>query len=116
MPVRLHRELVIEDVFGADSVLYRVVHQLARGGRGIIVYLREGSVGVAAGGGRTRDAANPADATAKRDEEWREVGLGAQILRDLGVKSIRLLASRERHYVGLDGFGIEIEATEILDQ
>ena len=49
-------------------------------------------------------------------EEWREVGLGAQILRDLGVKSIRLLASRERHYVGLDGFGIEIETTEIIDR
>ncbi len=116
VPVRLHRESVIEDVFGADSVLYRVVHQLARGGRGIIVYLREGSVGVANAGGRTRDAATQANSTAKRDEEWREVGLGAQILRDLGVKSIRLIASRERHYVGLDGFGIEIETTEIIDQ
>ncbi len=116
VPVRLHRELVIDDVFGADSVLNRVFHQLARGGRGIIVYLREGSVGVAAAGGRTRDAANPADTHATREDEWREVGLGAQILRDLGVKSIRLMASRERHYVGLDGFGIEIEATDIIDR
>ncbi len=116
VPVRLHRESVIEDVFGADSVLNRVVHQLARGGRGIIVYLREGSVGVAKEGGRTRDAASPPEAAPTRDEEWREVGLGAQILRDLGVKSIRLIASRERHYVGLDGFGIEIEATEIIDR
>ncbi len=116
VPVRLHRESVIADVFGADSVLNRVVHQLARGGRGIIVYLREGSVGVASESGRTRDAVNPADTTASRQEEWREVGLGAQILRDLGVKSIRLLASRERHYVGLDGFGIEIETTDIIDR
>ncbi len=116
VPVRLHRESVIDDVFGADSVLNRVVHQLARGGRGIIVYLREGSVGVATESARTRDAANPADASATRAEEWREVGLGAQILRDLEVKSIRLMASRERHYVGLDGFGIEIEATEIIDR
>ena len=36
----------------------------------------------------------------------------AQILRDLGVTSIRLYASRERHYVGLEGFGIRIEGTE----
>ena len=116
VPVRLHRESVIDDVFGKDSVLNRVVHQVARGGRGVIVYLREGSVGVATAGGRTRDAANPADTTASRQEEWREVGLGAQILRDLGVKSIRLMASRERHYIGLDGFGIAIEATDIIDR
>ncbi len=116
VPVRLHRESVIEDVFGADSVLNRVVHQLARGGRGVIVYLREGSVGVASEGGRTRDAANPGEAGPAREDEWREVGLGAQILRDLGVKSIRLLASRERYYVGLDGFGIEIESTDIIDR
>lgn len=115
IPVRLHRESVIEDVFGADSVLNRVVHQLARGGRGIIVYLREGSVGVAAESARLRDAANP-ETPATREEEWREVGLGAQILRDLGVKSIRLLASRERRYVGLDGFGIAIESTDIIDR
>ena len=114
--VRLHRESVIDDVFGRDSVLDRIVHHLARGGRGIIVYLREGSVGVASEGGRTRDAAKPADRPATREEEWREVGLGAQILRDLGVKSIRLIASRERHYVGLEGFGIAIEATEIIDR
>ena len=116
VPVRLHRESVIDDVFGADSVLNRVVHQLARGGRGVIVYLREGSVGVAGASARTRDAAKPAETIDSREDEWREVGLGAQILRDLGVKSIRLLASRERHYVGLDGFGIAIETTEIIDR
>ena len=117
VPVRLHRESVIEDVFGADSVLNRVLHQLARGGRGVIVYLREGSVGVAgSASARTRDAVKPVETIGSREDEWREVGLGAQILRDLGVKSIRLLASRERRYVGLDGFGIAIEATEIIDR
>ena len=50
-----------------------------------------------------------------RQEQWREVGLGAQILKDLGVSSIRLLSSRERHYVGLEGFDIKIDETEILD-
>jgi 3,4-dihydroxy 2-butanone 4-phosphate synthase/GTP cyclohydrolase II len=112
---RLHRESVAEDVFGANSPLDQVVGRIARAGRGVIVYLREGSVGVAGGGGRNRDAARPADSATRREEEWREVGLGAQILRDLGVKSIRLIASRERRYVGIDGFGIAIEATESLD-
>ena len=46
---------------------------------------------------------------------WREIGLGAQILKDLGVTSIRLLATRDRRYVGLDGFGIVIDETEILE-
>ena len=45
---------------------------------------------------------------------WREVGLGAQILRDLGVSSIRLRTDNPRTYVGLSGFGIEIAAVEPL--
>ena len=51
----------------------------------------------------------------KRMRQWREVGIGAQILRDLGIGSIRLLAAHRRHYIGLSGFGIEIAETEILD-
>jgi 3,4-dihydroxy 2-butanone 4-phosphate synthase/GTP cyclohydrolase II len=47
--------------------------------------------------------------------QWREVGLGAQILRDLRISSIQLLATRARTYVGLAGFGIEITATEPLE-
>ena len=52
---------------------------------------------------------------AAREREWREVGLGAQILKDLGISSIRLVATRERRYVGVAGFGIAIEGTEILE-
>ncbi len=114
VPVRLHRELVLTDVFAADAPLDRVVSTIG-GGRGIIVYLREGSVGVGHDGTRPRDAVAVEGHEATREREWREIGLGAQILRDLGVTSIRLMASRERHYVGLSGFGIDIEATDILD-
>jgi 3,4-dihydroxy 2-butanone 4-phosphate synthase/GTP cyclohydrolase II len=112
VPVRLHLESVVDDVFGAKSGLDAVVARLAQGGRGVVVYLREGSVGVADASRRTRDAAIPPGSSAARREEWREVGVGAQILKDLGVKSIRLLASRERRYIGLDGFGIGIDTTE----
>ena len=115
--VRLHREAVLADVFESRSRLDRAIARIAGAGRGVIVYLREGSVGVATGNGRPRDGvvADAHATAATREREWREVGLGAQILKDLGVASIRLLASRERHYVGLDGFGIAIEATESLD-
>ena len=47
--------------------------------------------------------------------QWREVGLGAQILRDLGVVSIRNLAASSRSYVGLAGFGIEMVGQEPLE-
>ena len=50
-----------------------------------------------------------------RKAQWLKIGVGAQILRDLGISSIRLLASRTRTYVGLAGFGIEIVSTESLD-
>ena len=52
----------------------------------------------------------------RRMRQWREVGIGAQILRDLGIVSIHLLAAHRRHYIGLSGFGIEIAETELLEQ
>jgi len=116
VPVRLHREAVIDDVFSNGSRLDRVIDRFGSAGRGVIVYLREGSVGVAGEDARPRDGLGERHATAAdRDRDWRVIGLGAQILRDLGVSSIRLLASRERHYVGLEGFGIAIEGTDIVD-
>ena len=45
-----------------------------------------------------------------REEQWRDIGLGAQILRDLNISSIELLSSTTSHFVGLSGFGIEINS------
>ncbi len=64
---------------------------------------------------RRRTGAPIADdhsAEADRNRQWREVGVGAQILRDLGVTSIRHLTSSAHDYKGLSGFGIEIVANE----
>ena len=54
-------------------------------------------------------------AEADRHRQWREVGVGAQILRDLGISSIRNLTSSAHDYKGLSGFGIEIIANERLE-
>jgi 3,4-dihydroxy 2-butanone 4-phosphate synthase / GTP cyclohydrolase II len=116
IPVRLHSENVVDDVFGSNDALHGIMRRIAGFERGVIVYLREGSVGVAHNP-RTRPAASEAEAHREavlREAEWREIGLGAQMLRDLGIGSIRLLASRERRYVGLEGFGIAISSTEII--
>ena len=111
VPVRLHLESVVDDVFGGVREPVEVLNAMIKEhGRGVVVYLREGSVGVAQGGGR-EDHAEAQD----RENEWREIGLGAQILKDLGITSIKLYASRERRYIGLEGFGIAISSTEILE-
>ena len=116
IPVRLHREDLVEDVFGGRDTLTRVYDVFKAHGCGVLVYLREGVAGVPASTLMEHDAAHETtDSAQARDQAWRDVGLGAQILRDLGVRSIRLLASSARHYVGLSGFDIEISETVLLD-
>ena len=112
IPVRLHLESVVDDVFGKEKVISAILDRMAEEGRGVVVYLREGSVGVGKASGR-RLPEEHAEAQ-DREAEWREIGLGAQILKDLGIASIKLYSSRERHYVGLEGFGIRISSTEII--
>jgi len=115
VPVRLHPENVADDLFGKRRPVDHYMGKIAEEGRGVIVYLREGSVGVGHHDtGRKVRTDREAHAEAKnRESEWLEIGLGAQILKDLGVSSIKLLTTRERHYVGLEGFGIKIAKTEI---
>ncbi len=131
VPVRLHLESVVDDVFGKAPSVERLIKRFDNTGRGVIVYLRDGSAGVNQSSMRPK-AKDPSDgkvtpaglveaeveahtSAGTRAENWREIGLGAQILRDLGITSIRLLSSKPRRYVGLEGFGIEIASTEALD-
>ncbi len=110
MPARLHRADILNDIFGA-SVIERVLKRFKQEGRGVLVYLRDGSAGVPP----NISGAESENAEMQRDLQWREVGLGAQILRDLGVTSIRLRTDSPRRYVGLAGFGVEISAVESID-
>ena len=112
VPARLHRADVIGDAFGGAKTIRAALARFKADGRGVIVYLRDGTAGVPVaeipheGDGGTEAA---------RSRQWREIGLGAQILKDLGISSIRLLTSTKRTYVGLGGFGIEIADTEPLE-
>ena len=86
---------------------------IAAEGRGVVVFLRN-PVADDIFEEAVEAPATPADGerhgSAKaRMQAWREVGVGAQILRDLGVTRIRLVASSQRRFVGLRGFGIAIE-------
>jgi len=111
VPARLHRADVIGDVFGGARSIRTSLARFKRAGRGVIVYLRDGTAGVPVADIPHGDTGTEA----ARSQQWREIGLGAQILKDLGISSIRLLASSKRTYVGLGGFGIEIVTTEALE-
>jgi 3,4-dihydroxy 2-butanone 4-phosphate synthase/GTP cyclohydrolase II len=109
---RLHRADVIGDVFGHAKPIQAALQRFKSEGGGVIIYLRDGTAGVPI-------TAIPHDdgggAEAARTRQWREVGLGAQILKDLGISSIRLLTSTKWTYVGIAGFGIEILSTEAFE-
>jgi 3,4-dihydroxy 2-butanone 4-phosphate synthase / GTP cyclohydrolase II len=105
---RLHRGHVIGDVLGGAKVLRAAMDRIKQEGRGVLVYLQDGAAGVPSGAIPTLEDTSEA----ARTRQWREVGLGAQILKDLGICSIRLLVSANRTYIGVTGFGIEIESTE----
>lgn len=123
VPCRIHREQPILDLVS------RVGHErswveVALGhfrdlGGGILILLRnplaEDPMRDEEGAGEAGDGERHGSAK-RRTQRWREVGLGAQILRHMGVRSIKLLATREQHYVGLGGFGIEIVQTIRVDE
>ena len=108
VPARLHRADILGDVFGASDTLRRTLERFKREGRGVLVYMRDGTAGVPA----NVVSAPETDSETKRIRQWLDVGLGAQILRDLGVRSIMLRTSTPMTYVGLSGFGIEIAGVE----
>ncbi len=119
--VRMHSHDLFGDVFASrDRPSYREVHDslamIAEEGRGVLVYLHHRSlgfslnaspigVGALAPHPQVKNRAVGSDASRV---SLHRVGLGAQILKDLGLETIRLLTNRPRPVVGLDGFGIEI--------
>jgi 3,4-dihydroxy 2-butanone 4-phosphate synthase / GTP cyclohydrolase II len=103
VPTRLHRGDVIKDVFGGAPAIKAAIETFRNEGRGVLVYLRDGTVGV--------PFQQHEESTGSEDlrlQTWREIGVGAQILRDLGVSSIKLLTRSKHKFAGLSGFGIEI--------
>ena len=116
--VRIHREKLVEDLFGPQarhdrSLLQAALERLRTGG--VLIYLRSGFAGVPLDRlAQIPGAAGDGSRAGRRERDWLEVGVGAQILRDLGVTRLRILAGREMDYVGLDGFGLTVVGTELL--
>jgi len=115
--VRIHRQEVLSDVFGqkkagGSNLISSALRRIKTEGAGVLVYLREGATGVAAPFAET--PATKSTSQSKRDRQWKELGVGAQILKDLGLSSIKLLTTHRLDYVGLSGFDIAIAESEML--
>ncbi len=117
---RIHHEQPLRDLFDATRSqrwLDVALQRFKAADGGVLIYVRDPKITTL----QQAPAAEGAAATdrhqssMKRRERWREIGLGAQILRDLGISSITVLATQHRQYVGLAGFGIEIAGTEIVE-
>jgi 3,4-dihydroxy 2-butanone 4-phosphate synthase/GTP cyclohydrolase II len=104
---RFHKPNIVKDIFAGTHRMEAVLNHFKKAGSGVLVYLRDGAAGVP-----VEPLNVPRSAEADRNTQWREVGVGAQILRDLGVTSIRNLTSSTHDYKGLSGFGIEIVGNE----
>jgi 3,4-dihydroxy 2-butanone 4-phosphate synthase / GTP cyclohydrolase II len=118
--VRVHTHCLTGDVFSTlacecRGVMENSLRMIAEAGRGALIYLHNGSKGFGIDRSTTpaRVVLHREQRARERSEDrnqrtLRQVGLGGQILSDLGIRKIRLLTNTPTHVPALQGFGIEI--------
>ena len=113
--VRMHSHCLAGDVFGGSLcdcqlVLDRSLEMIANEGTGALIYLHQTSKGFSVDEEQRLvfHREPPRATTAHQRKTQREIGVGAQILSDLNIRSIRLLTNHPKRVAALEGFGITI--------
>ena len=125
--VRVHSRCLTGDVFHSarcdcGDQLESALRRIAAEGRGVLLYLNQEGRGIG--------ISNKIKAYALQDQGYdtveanerlgfkpdqRDYGIGAQILGDLGVRSMRLLTNNPRKFVGLEGYGLSVSETVSIE-
>jgi 3,4-dihydroxy 2-butanone 4-phosphate synthase/GTP cyclohydrolase II len=116
---RMHGGSLVGDLFASTSSdggrnLKEAIDAIEAAGRGVVVYLPPRGDLAAELRASAEHAAGPSELKSSPAEPaphptaLREYGLGAQVLRDLGVKSLRLLTNNPRKIAGIQGYGLEV--------
>jgi 3,4-dihydroxy 2-butanone 4-phosphate synthase / GTP cyclohydrolase II len=116
--VRAQQAQVLGDVFGfgddSGVRLRSALGQIERAGRGVFLYVVGPSVtdvGKLLGGPQALSGPGLKPA----ESGFRQFGLGAQVLREVGLRRIRVITNNPRKIIGLSGFGIEVAGTVPLE-
>lgn len=111
--VRVHSSSTLGDIFGFNldtgNPIKHALRMIEDEGKGVVLYMNQG-----ARGGRLLEELKMLQAAGAKEGKFglkmdqKDYGIGAQILRDLGVSKIKLLSNHPKKRVGLIGYGLEI--------
>ena len=125
--VRVHSRCLTGDVFSSSRCdcgrqLSLAMERIAAEGRGVLLYLNQEGRGIGLGNKiRAYELQDQGLDTVEANEhlgfkaDQRDYGIGAQILGDLGVRTMRLLTNNPRKFIGLEGYGLAVQESVSLE-